>query len=113
MSSENYKADQGIATGPSRWNWGAFLMNWIWGLGNRTYIALLCLIPGVNLVMIFVLGARGSQWAWKNGKWESPEQFRRIQGLWSAFGFGMLVGVLVMLILVAAALIVTFNNVFM
>ncbi len=43
-----------------RWNWGAFLLNWIWGIGNQTYIALLALIPGVNLVMLFVLGAKGS-----------------------------------------------------
>jgi hypothetical protein len=28
------------------WNWGAFLLNWIWGIGNQTYIALLALIPG-------------------------------------------------------------------
>src|SRR6516162_11951094 len=28
-----------------RWNWGAFLLNWIWGIGNQTYIALLALIP--------------------------------------------------------------------
>lgn len=24
-----------------RWNWGAFLLNWIWGIGNHTFIALL------------------------------------------------------------------------
>lgn len=24
-----------------RWNWGAFLLNWIWGIGNNTFIALL------------------------------------------------------------------------
>ena len=24
-----------------RWNWGAFLLNWIWGVGNNTFIALL------------------------------------------------------------------------
>ena len=28
-----------------RWNWGAFLLNWIWGVGNNTYIALLTLVP--------------------------------------------------------------------
>ena len=43
-----------------RWNWGAFFLNWIWGLGNSTYIALLMWVPFVNLIMIFVLGARGS-----------------------------------------------------
>ena len=24
-----------------RWNWGAFLLNWIWGIGNDSFIALL------------------------------------------------------------------------
>jgi hypothetical protein len=43
-----------------RWNWGAFLLNWIWGLGNNTFIALLTLVPFVGLVMPFVLGAKGS-----------------------------------------------------
>lgn len=28
-----------------RWNWGAFLLNWIWGVGNNTFIALLTLVP--------------------------------------------------------------------
>ncbi|HLH89365.1 MAG TPA: hypothetical protein VKX28_13005 [Xanthobacteraceae bacterium] len=31
-----------------RWNWGAFPLHWIWGIGNDTYIALLTLIPLVN-----------------------------------------------------------------
>ena len=47
-----------------RWNWGAFFLNWIWGIGNSTYIALLMFVPLVNIVMIFVLGAKGSRWAW-------------------------------------------------
>jgi len=96
-----------------RWNWGAFLMNWIWGLGNRTYIALLSLIPVVNLVMIFILGAKGSQWAWKNKQWASVEQFTRVQSLWTMFGLGLLTGCLIMLLIFLAILIVTFNNVFM
>ena len=88
-------------------------MSWIWGLGNKTYIALLGLIPGVNIVMAFVLGARGSEWAWKNKKWESAEQFTRIQGLWSAFGWGLFTGYTIALVLLVIALVVTFNNVFM
>lgn len=43
-----------------RWNWGAFFLNWIWGIGNSTFIALLALIPLVNIVMIIVLGARAA-----------------------------------------------------
>ena len=41
------------------WNWGAFLLNWIWGIGNSTYIALLMFVPFVNIVMFFMLGAKG------------------------------------------------------
>lgn len=66
-----------------RWNWGAFLLNWIWGLGNATPLAFLTLVPCVNFVMPFVLGARGSAWAWQNRRWESVEQFRRTQRVWA------------------------------
>jgi hypothetical protein len=69
-----------------RWNWGAFLLNWIWGVGNNTYIALLALIPLVAFVMMFVLGAKGSAWAWRNGRWDSVEHFRRVQRKWAIWG---------------------------
>jgi len=107
MSQDN------IAAAVNKWNWGAFFMTWIWGLGNKTYIALLGLIPVVSLVMAFVLGARGSAWAWKNKKWESVEQFTRIQGLWTAFGLGLFAGYAIVLFIVIVALVITFNNVFM
>jgi hypothetical protein len=68
------------------WNWGAFLLNWIWGVGNNTFIALLTLIPFVGLVMPFVLGAKGSRWAWRNGRWDSVAHFRRVQRLWAIWG---------------------------
>jgi TPR repeat protein len=74
-----------------RWNWGAFLLNWIWGLGNRVYIALLMFVPFVNIVMAFVLGAKGSAWAWKNRRWESVERFKRVQRLWAIAGVIVLV----------------------
>src|ERR1019366_10250458 len=35
-----------------RWNWGAFLLNWIWGIGNNTFIALLMFVPVVNIVAL-------------------------------------------------------------
>jgi hypothetical protein len=69
-----------------RWNWGAFLLNWIWGIGNNTFIALLTFIPFLGLIMPFVLGARGSGWAWRNGRWDSVEHFKRVQRLWAIWG---------------------------
>ena len=48
------------------WNWGAFMFNIAWGIGNNSYLTLLCLIPLFNLVWIFICGAKGNEWAWKN-----------------------------------------------
>ncbi len=69
-----------------RWNWGAFLLNWIWGLGNDTFIALLTLVPGLGFIMMIVLGLRGSRWAWRNGRWDSVEHFKRVQRKWAIWG---------------------------
>jgi hypothetical protein len=79
-----------------RWNWGAFLLNWIWGIGNNTYIALLALIPGVSFIMLFVLGAKGSAWAWRNGRWDSVEHFKRVQRKWAIWGAVLWIGMLVL-----------------
>lgn len=79
-----------------RWNWGAFLLNWIWGVGNNTFIALLTLIPFFGLVMPFVLGAMGSRWAWRNGRWESVEHFKRVQRLWAIWGIVLWLGAIVL-----------------
>jgi hypothetical protein len=83
-----------------RWNWGAFLLNWIWGIGNNTFIALLMFIPVVNMVMPFVLGAKGSAWAWRNKRWDSADQFRHVQRLWTIWG---IVAWVVLLAVIAAA----------
>ena len=72
-----------------RWNWGAFFLNWIWGVGNNTYIALLTFIPIFGLVMPFVLGAKGSKWAWRNGRWDSVEHFKRVQRRWAFCGLAV------------------------
>jgi Cytochrome oxidase complex assembly protein 1 len=69
-----------------RWNWGAFLLNWIWGIGNNTFIALLMFVPGVNIVMLFVLGVKGSKWAWRNKRWEDVDHFKRVQRKWAIWG---------------------------
>jgi len=68
------------------WNWGAFLLNWIWGIGNSTYIALLMFVPLVNVVMFFVLGAKGNEWAWKNRTWRNVEHFKDTQRKWRNAG---------------------------
>jgi len=86
-----------------RWNWGAFFLSWIWGLGNRTFIAMIILIPmaasavlrdspyvlianAIELAIMIVLGAKGSVWAWRNRGWNNVERFRRSQSRWALAG---------------------------
>ena len=73
------------------WNWGAFLLNVLWGIGNSTFIALLMFVPLVNLAMPFVLGAKGNQWAWANRPWHDVAHFRRVQRNWAVAGIIVLV----------------------
>jgi hypothetical protein len=68
------------------WNWGAFLMNWIWGIGNNTYLALLCFVPFLSFIMPFVLGIKGNEWAWKNREFASIEEFKAVQKAWTRVG---------------------------
>ncbi len=72
-------------------NWGGFLLPWTWGIGNSTWIALLALIPGVDLIMRFVLLFEGNEWAWRNRRWESVEHFRRVQRIWMIVGLVLLI----------------------
>jgi len=69
------------------WNWGAFLLSWIWGIGNNTYRAFWVLFPFVNLFMVIALGLKGNEWAWKHRKWESIEHFKKVQREWAKASF--------------------------
>lgn len=85
------------------WPWGAFLLNWIWAIGNKTWIGLLALVPYVGFIMALVLGFKGREWAWKAQRWESVEHFNRVQKKWSFWGVLIVVGVTVIGILAAIA----------
>ncbi len=73
------------------WNWGAFLLNWIWAIGHQVWLGLLCLIPCVNLIMAIILGVKGSEWAWQYRKFESVEQFKTVQKAWTKWGVIVLI----------------------
>jgi len=90
------------------WNWGAFLLTWIWGIGNNVWVSLIALVgsivPIVAIVMCFVLGAKGNEWAWQSRRWDSIEQFRRTQSTWAKWGVGIVVGLVVVVLLVLAGI---------
>jgi len=76
--------------GVKGWSWGAFLLNWIWGVSNKTFISLLCWIPVVGIFMSIYLGVKGRELAWRNKRWDSLEHFQQVQRRWS-IGAGILV----------------------
>ena len=75
-----------LPPGVAGWSWGALLLNWVWALGNGVWIGLLCLVPGVNVVVAVVLAVKGREWAWRNRRWESRDQFLRVQARWAKCG---------------------------
>ena len=94
----------------NKWNWGAFFLNWVWGLGNNVYVALLMFIPGINLIMPFVLGRKGNQWAWKNGNWASEADFLRTQKIWSRVGVGFGIGLPVFIVIMLSSAVFMLQN---
>ncbi|TYC49878.1 ribonuclease G [Weissella muntiaci] len=68
------------------WNWGAFMFNWFWGVGNKTYLPLLVLIPIFNLFWVFVVGFKGNEWAWQSGNYDDIKTFKAVQATWNFAG---------------------------
>lgn len=67
-------------------SWGGFLMNWIWGLFNGTFIALATLLPFVGFFVCIYLLFKGRELAWRNRRWDSIEHFNRVQRRWGQAG---------------------------
>lgn len=85
-------ASMGVPSNIDKFNWGAFLLGWIWGIGNSVWIGLICLIPYVGWIMAFVLGFKGNKWAWEAQKDEkTPAQFVESQRKWTIAGVVILV----------------------
>jgi len=89
MDIENTSGQGAAAQVPPEirgWNWGAFLLNWIWGIGNNALAALLVFVPFIGFIWMFVTGAKGNEWAWRGKRWESVAQFKAVQRSWAKWG---------------------------
>ncbi len=107
-SVENTSGQGRLATIPEEvrgWNWGAFFLSWIWGVGNNVWIALLAFIPFVNFIMGIVLGIKGNEWAWRNKKWDSIEHFKKTQRTWGIAGIVLIVFSFFIFPIIAAVII--------
>ena len=104
MASEN-NSGQGkvddLPEGIKGFSWGAFLLSWIWAIGNSTWIGLLALVPYVGFIVSVYLGFKGREMAWQNKRWDSVEHFQRVQKQWSFWGV-LIIGGIVLLGIVAA-----------
>lgn len=79
-------------------NWGAFLLSWIWGIGNKSYITLISIPIGIvcgfipfigpiiTLGLCIWFGIMGNRWAYANKEWESIDHFIEIQKKWAVAG---------------------------
>ncbi|HEY0075249.1 MAG TPA: DUF1559 domain-containing protein [Abditibacteriaceae bacterium] len=89
-------------------NWGAFFLSWIWAISHRAWIGLLALIPCVGLVMCFVLGFKGNEWAWRNRHYPSIADFKRAQKSWAIAGLVLVLASVLLVPLPAAILFPVF-----
>lgn len=82
INSENNQLD--------KWNWGAFLLGWIWGVFNNVYWTLLALIPipFCALIVNIIAGVKGNRKAWENGNWKESDyqKFKDKQRRWTVAG---------------------------
>ncbi|GAF39715.1 hypothetical protein FC83_GL000864 [Agrilactobacillus composti DSM 18527 = JCM 14202] len=76
----------GIEADVHGWNWGALMFNWVWGIGNKTYLPLIALIPGFGLIWAIICGAMGNKWAWQNSEYGDYETFQAVQKTWNLAG---------------------------
>jgi len=81
--------DPAVLPNMPKWNWGAFLLTWIWALGHRMYvIALIAFVAtsGLGLLASLVMGFLGNELAWKYRPFASYEEFQQVQSAWTKAG---------------------------
>ncbi|MBD2498131.1 serine/threonine-protein kinase [Nostoc sp. FACHB-280] len=79
------------------WNWGAFLLPWLWLWTNQVWCGLFCFVPQIGWFMAIAMGAKGNEWAWRSRQWRSIEHFKEHQRGWAIAG--ILVGAPISVIL--------------
>lgn len=78
----------------NEFNWGAFLLTFIWGFKHKAWITLLGLpliwfqLPlGLNWILYTILqfycGFKGNMWAYQVDWWMTPKDFRKTQAIWA------------------------------
>ena len=88
------------------WSWGGFGLNWIWGIGNRVFLAFLVFVP-IPLVALGVqiyLGITGHKLAWQNRRFDSVQQYGETMKAWNMWGLiafiaGVVLGIVYVIVM--------------
>lgn len=88
-----------------KFNWGAFLFNWVWGFRYKKWFLLAILVLSfipygfiAGFVMALWAGAKGNQWAWEEVQYKDEEDFHKAQQCWVKWwlalaGIGVILGI--------------------
>lgn len=85
-----------------KFNWGVFLLTWIWGLYHKKYLTLIMIPLGFLVYIPFVgwliplgvgiwFGIKGNEWAWQGRRYNSIAQFHESQKKWAIAGIIVIV----------------------
>lgn len=107
-------AEDNFPTELKRFNWGAFLLNWIWGIMHGKYITLVyfpaCIIPVIGPLAVSIwFGLVGNKWAWETKNWANIEEFNCSQRNWVKLWFILFALGLIITVKVLLALIIISN----
>lgn len=95
-SGTGAKAPESIA---KKFNWGAFLFNWIWAIRYKKWILLSIILiafvpfigPIAALGMAIWAGINGNQWAWEEIMYKNEKDFTDAQQSWVKAWFNLLI----------------------
>ena len=94
-----------------KFNWGAFILTWIWGIHYKKWVTLLIfpaiLIPPIALVLQIWFGIVGNKWAWQSKRYKSIQEFHDIQKKWATVGVWIII---INIIVTLATLIIAFQQ---
>ena len=64
----------------------------------------MAIVPYIGFIMALYLGFKGREMAWRNKRWDSIDEFNRVQKKWSKWGVILVVGIMGIGILAAVML---------
>lgn len=89
-------------------NWGAFALPLFWGISNKVYLALICLIPYIGIIVNIYFGIFGNSYAWKGGRFKTAKECMECQKVWNKWG--LTIFIVYMIIIILAVLLPGLNQ---